>query len=101
MLEREVGWFKKPNSMPNPRQPGFTRVYSMLGGITAWIKAGYPIYTTYHYVTVNVLEEEIFLQIDPLLFVWHLVGQFAEYRLQRNLYYVLYGQCLIVGASSL
>ena len=46
---------------------GFAKVYNMLGGITAWIKAGYPIYTTYHYVTVNMLEEEILLQIDPLL----------------------------------
>ncbi len=26
---------------------GFTKVYNMLGGITAWIEAGYPIYTTY------------------------------------------------------
>ena len=46
---------------------GFTKVYNMLGGILAWIEAGYPIYTTYHYVTANVLEEEILLQIEPLL----------------------------------
>lgn len=46
---------------------GFTNVYNMLGGITAWMEAGYPIYTTYHHVTVNVLDEEILLQIEPLL----------------------------------
>ncbi|MEM2203444.1 MAG: rhodanese-like domain-containing protein [Sulfolobales archaeon] len=46
---------------------GFTKVYNMLGGIMAWIKAGYPIYTTYHYVTVDMLGEKILLQIDPLL----------------------------------
>lgn len=46
---------------------GFTKVYNMLGGITAWMEAGYPIYTTYHHVTVNVLDEEILLQIEPLL----------------------------------
>ncbi|MEM2567989.1 MAG: rhodanese-like domain-containing protein, partial [Candidatus Bathyarchaeia archaeon] len=46
---------------------GFTRVYNMLGGITAWMEAGYPIYTTYHYVTVGIVDEEILLQIDPLL----------------------------------
>jgi len=46
---------------------GFTKVYNMLGGITAWMEAGYPIYTTYHHVTVNVLDEEILLQVEPLL----------------------------------
>lgn len=46
---------------------GFTKVYNMLGGITAWMEAGYPIYTTYHYVTVGIVDEEILLQIDPLL----------------------------------
>ncbi|MEM1540740.1 MAG: rhodanese-like domain-containing protein [Candidatus Bathyarchaeia archaeon] len=46
---------------------GFTKVYNMLGGITAWMEAGYPIYTTYHYVTVGIIDEEILLQIDPLL----------------------------------
>jgi rhodanese-related sulfurtransferase len=46
---------------------GFTKVYNMLGGITAWMEAGYPIYTTYHHVTVNVLDEEILLQIELLL----------------------------------
>jgi rhodanese-related sulfurtransferase len=45
----------------------FTRVYNMEGGILAWIDAGFPIYTTYHYVTVNVVDEDIVLQIEPLL----------------------------------
>jgi len=46
---------------------GFTKVYNTLGGIKAWIEADYPIYTTYHYVTVDVVDEEILLQIEPLL----------------------------------
>jgi len=46
---------------------GFTKVYNMIGGILAWIEAGYPIYTTSHHVTVNIIEEEIQLQIEPLL----------------------------------
>ncbi|MEO3993276.1 MAG: rhodanese-like domain-containing protein [Desulfurococcaceae archaeon TW002] len=46
---------------------GFTKVYNMLGGITAWIKAGYPIYTTYHYVTVNVVGKHISANIEPIL----------------------------------
>jgi rhodanese-related sulfurtransferase len=45
----------------------FTKVYNMLGGILAWIETGYPIWTTSHYVTVNIVDEEIFLQIEPLL----------------------------------
>ena len=45
----------------------FTKVYNMLGGITAWIEAGYPIYTTYHHVTMNVVDGEISLEIEPLL----------------------------------
>lgn len=46
---------------------GFTKVYNMIGGILAWIEAGYPIYTTSHHVTVNIIEDEIQLQIEPLL----------------------------------
>lgn len=45
----------------------FTKVYNMLGGILAWIEADYPIYTTSHHVTVNVVDEETLLQIEPLL----------------------------------
>jgi len=45
----------------------FTKVYNMLGGIIAWIDAGYPIWTTSHYVTVNIVEDGILLQIEPLL----------------------------------
>ena len=45
----------------------FTKVYNMLGGILAWIDADYPIYTTSHHVTVNIVDEEILLQIEPLL----------------------------------
>lgn len=44
----------------------FTKVCNMLGGILAWIEADYPIYTTSHYVTVNVVDEEILLQIEPM-----------------------------------
>jgi len=48
---------------------GFTKVYNMLGGILAWIEAGYRICTTYHYVIVDVVDEgeEVLTQIDPLL----------------------------------
>jgi len=45
---------------------GFTKVYNMLGGILAWINADYPIWTTYHYITVDGIEEPI-IQIEPLL----------------------------------
>ncbi|MFW9804764.1 MAG: rhodanese-like domain-containing protein [Candidatus Thorarchaeota archaeon] len=45
----------------------FTKVYNMEGGILAWIDAGFPIYTTYHHATVNIVDEEILLQIEPLL----------------------------------
>ncbi|MDW8022789.1 MAG: rhodanese-like domain-containing protein [Nitrososphaerota archaeon] len=34
---------------------GFTKVHNMPGGITAWMEADYPVYTTYHYVTVDVV----------------------------------------------
>lgn len=46
---------------------GFTKVYNMLGGITAWMEAGYPIYTTFHHVTVNTFDEQVYLEIEPLL----------------------------------
>jgi rhodanese-related sulfurtransferase len=46
---------------------GFTKVYNMLGGITAWIQAGYPIYTTYHYVTADAIEKHVLTRIEPLL----------------------------------
>ena len=45
----------------------FAKVYNMLGGILAWLDAGYPIWTTYHHVTVTVLDGEVVLQIEPLL----------------------------------
>ena len=45
---------------------GFTNIYNMLGGILAWIDADYPIWTTYHYITVEGIVEPI-IQIDPLL----------------------------------
>lgn len=45
----------------------FTKVYNMLGGILAWIDADYPIYTTFHHVTADIVDEEILLQIEPLL----------------------------------
>jgi len=46
---------------------GFTKVYNMLGGIIAWIEAGYPIYTTYHYVMVDVAGKRVLTQIEQLL----------------------------------
>ena len=45
----------------------FTNVYNMLGGIIAWVKAEYPIYTTYHHATVDKAEEELLFQIEPLI----------------------------------
>lgn len=45
----------------------FTKVYNMLGGILAWIDAGYPIWTTSHYVVVDIVNEEFLMQIEPLL----------------------------------
>jgi rhodanese-related sulfurtransferase len=46
---------------------GLTHVYNMMGGIFAWINAGYQIYTTEHYVTVNMADSRILLEIEPLL----------------------------------
>ena len=46
---------------------GFTKVYNMLGGIIEWVDAEYPIYTTYHHVTVDKVEEELLFQIEPLI----------------------------------
>jgi len=45
----------------------FAKVYNMLGGIRAWMEAGYPIWTTLHHVTVNIVEGVTLLQIEPLL----------------------------------
>lgn len=44
---------------------GFAKVYNMIGGIMAWMEAGYPIYTTYHYVTVDAAGNHVL--INPLL----------------------------------
>ena len=47
---------------------GFTKVYNMLGGITAWIEAEYPFYTTVHNVTVDTTGRRgINVEIEPLL----------------------------------
>jgi len=47
---------------------GFTKVYNMLGGITAWIEAEYPVYTTFHHVTVNTTGNRgVHVEIEPLL----------------------------------
>jgi rhodanese-related sulfurtransferase len=48
---------------------GFKNVYNMLGGIQSWIEAGYPIYTTYHYVTVDIADNgrKTQVNIEPLL----------------------------------
>ncbi|MFA5571495.1 MAG: rhodanese-like domain-containing protein [Candidatus Bathyarchaeia archaeon] len=47
---------------------GFISVYNMLGGITEWVAAEYPIYTTFHAVTVDKLgDHRIKAEIEPLL----------------------------------
>lgn len=46
---------------------GFTLVYNMVGGIFAWINAGYEIYTTHYYAQVDIANGDLCLQIDPLL----------------------------------
>jgi len=46
---------------------GFVHVYNMIGGILAWIDAGYSLYTTSHHATVSIVEEDIKLQIEPAL----------------------------------
>ena len=43
---------------------GFTNLFNMLGGIREWVKAGYPIDTTAHHVTVGPGSS---LQIERLL----------------------------------
>lgn len=48
----------------------FTKVYNMLGGITAWMEADYPIDTSLHYVTVESLSHhgnKAVLDIEPWL----------------------------------
>jgi rhodanese-related sulfurtransferase/uncharacterized protein YukE len=45
----------------------FTHVYNMVGGITAWMGAGYQIKTRYHFVTVDTAGNRVLTQIDPLL----------------------------------
>ncbi len=39
----------------------------MEGGITAWMQAEYPIYTKNHYVSVEVVDEELLMEIEPWL----------------------------------
>jgi len=47
---------------------GFTKVYNMIGGILAWIDADYPIWTTFHHITVDEITDEKFeLLIEPFL----------------------------------
>ena len=47
---------------------GFTKIYNMLGGVTAWIEAEYPFYTTYHNVTVDITGNKgVHVEIEPLL----------------------------------
>lgn len=46
---------------------GFTQVYNMIGGITAWMQADYEIYTSNHYVTVEFDDDEPLIDIKPLL----------------------------------
>ena len=46
---------------------GFSDVYNMVGGITAWMNAHYPIYTTEHYVTVDKVAHKTVIDIEPFL----------------------------------
>lgn len=46
---------------------GFAHVYNMLGGINAWMSAGYPISTTYHEVAFDVVGNETEVTINPRL----------------------------------
>lgn len=46
---------------------GFTKVYNMQGGITAWMQANYQIYTTYHHVTVDSTNCKTVIDIEPWL----------------------------------
>ena len=48
---------------------GFTRVYNMLGGITAWMQAQYPIDTSFHHISVDVATcgKKSSIDIQPLL----------------------------------
>jgi len=47
----------------------FTNVYNMLGGITAWMQAGYKIYTSYNYISADYdrEEEKAIIDIQPFL----------------------------------
>lgn len=45
----------------------FTRIYNMIGGIDSWMQAEYPIDTSYHYVSVDVENNETTCQIEPWL----------------------------------
>ncbi len=48
-------------------QNGFAKVHNMLGGIIAWLDVDYPIYTSFHYVTVDKMKNKPIIQIDPLI----------------------------------
>ncbi|MDG6223215.1 MAG: rhodanese-like domain-containing protein [Candidatus Bathyarchaeota archaeon] len=48
---------------------GFTNVFNILGGITEWIDSEYPIYTTYHNVTVDTIgRHRIRVDIEPWMY---------------------------------
>lgn len=46
---------------------GFQNIFNMNGGISEWMQEGYPIYTRYHHVNMNIADEEISVTIEPLL----------------------------------
>jgi rhodanese-related sulfurtransferase len=50
-------------------EQGFTKVYNMIGGINAWMEADYPIYTSYHHVTVDFAHhaKKTLIDIEPWL----------------------------------
>ncbi len=48
-------------------QNGFTNIYNMQGGILAWLDVDYPIYTSSHYATVDKIQDDLIIQLDPLL----------------------------------
>jgi len=46
---------------------GFTNVYNMIGGITAWMEAGNRIYTTSYHATVDYINDDFVVDVNPFL----------------------------------
>jgi rhodanese-related sulfurtransferase len=48
-------------------QNNLTKIYNMQGGITAWMQANYPIYCNVHYASVDLVNEQSVIDIEPWL----------------------------------